>query len=218
MQVLIHAVPRRMWYVEGFLLPELARQGAERVEVWCDTEGRGNLRSCMASFAARTGDGGTWHIQDDVLLSRDFAERCRAHDSGVVYGFCCEQFLDDPQKTGGVPAEDAWHSFQCVRIPDAWARDCAAWLEGAGREQEDHPLWISSGKMDDSVFRAYLLAEHGEETVENLAPCLVEHVDWIVGGSVLHPWRGYLARAYWWEDEERVRDLIKAVKGRVRYE
>ena len=217
MKVLIHAYPKRMWYVEGFLVPELRRQGADSIEIWNDTEGAGNLAACMASFAARTGDGGTWHIQDDVLLCRDFVERCRQHDEGVVYGFCCEQFTDDPLQTGRVSVEDAWHSFQCVRIPDAYARECERWLHGEGREHAQYPLWISSGKMDDSVFRSFLVEKHGRETVENLKPCLVEHVDWIVGGSVLHPWRGYLARAAFWGDEDLVRDLKDAVRGKVVY-
>ena len=30
--------------------PELERQGADEVEVWNDTEGKGNLRSCMEAF------------------------------------------------------------------------------------------------------------------------------------------------------------------------
>lgn len=217
MKVLIHACPKRMWYVEGFLVPELRRQGADGIEVWNDTEGVGNLAACMASFAARSGDGGTWHIQDDVLLCRDFVERCRKHDEGVVYGFCCEAFTDDPLQTGRVSAEDAWHSFQCVRIPDAYARDCADWLHGAGKNHVCYPLWVSSGKMDDSAFRAWLIERHGRETVENIKPCLVEHVDWIVGGSVLHPWRGFLARAAFWEDEDLVRELKDAVRGKVVY-
>ena len=218
MKVLIHAYPKRMWYVEGWLVPELERQGADEIEVWNDTEGKGNLRACMESFAARTGDGGTWHIQDDVLLCRDFVQRCRAHDEGVVYGFCNEQFTDDPLQTGRVSVEDAWHSFQCLRIPDAYARDCAAWLfDGAGRDHEHYPLWISSGKMDDDVFRTWLVETHGRETVENLKPCLVDHVDFILGGSVLHPWRGYIARATFWDDEELVRELKASVKGHVVY-
>ena len=217
MKVLIHACPKRMWYVEGWLVPELRRQGADEVEIWNDTEGAGNLAACMASFRARTGDGGTWHIQDDVLLCRDFVKRCREHDEGVVYGFCCEQFTDDPQQVGRLSVEDAWHSFQCVRIPDAYARECAEWLEGEGRDHEDYPLWIQSGKMDDSVFRNFLINRHGRETVENLKPCLVEHVDWIVGGSVLHPWRGYLARATWFEDDALVRELKASVRGHVQY-
>ena len=135
MKVMIHACPIRMWYVEGFLVPELERQGADEITVWCDTEKQGNLRACMAAFSACTGDGGTWHIQDDVLLCRDFVKRCRAHDEGVVYGFCNETFRDDPQQAGRLSVADAWHSFQCVRIPDSYARDCAAWLDGKGHNQ-----------------------------------------------------------------------------------
>ena len=217
MKVLIHACPRRIWYVAGFLVPELKRQGADGIEIWNDAEGKGNLRSFLDSCAARTGDGGTWHIQDDVLLCRDFVERCRAHDEGVVYGFCNEQFTDDPAQTGTVSVEDAWHSFQCIRIPDAYARECAAWFEGIGRTSGLYPLWIRSGKMDDDMFRTFLIDRHGRETVENLKPNLVEHVDWIVGGSILSPWRGYIARAYWWDDEDLVRELKESVKGHVVY-
>ena len=217
MKVMVHACPKRMWYVEGFLVPELERQGADEIEIFNDTEGLGNLRACMKAFASCAGDGGTWHIQDDVLLCRDFVERCREHDDGVVYGFCNEAFTDDPLQTGRVSVEDAWHSFQCIRIPDAYARECAAWLDGPGKTSGLYPIWIKSGKMDDDVFRTFLIDQHGRETVENLKPNLVEHVDWIVGGSVLHPWRGYIARAYWWDDEDLVKELKEAVKGKVQY-
>lgn len=217
MKVLIHAYPKRMWYVEGWLVPELERQGADEIEIWNDAEGKGNLRACLESFAARTGDGGTWHIQDDVLLCRDFVQRCREHDEGVVYGFCNVQFTDDPAQTGVVSVEDAWHSFQCLRIPDAYARECAAWFEGPGKTSALYPIWIGSGKMDDDVFRTFLLDRHGRETVENLRPNLVEHVDWIIGGSILSPWRGYIARAHFWDDEELVRELKESVRGHVQY-
>lgn len=218
MQILIHACPGRMWYVDGFLAPELRRQGAEQVEIWNDTGKKGNLRACMEAFAARTGSGGTWHLQDDILLCRDFVQRAREHDYGVVYGFCCEAFTDDPAACGEVSAEKAWHSFQCVRIPNDWARGCADWFfEGAARDHPEYPRWVESGNMDDSAFRAYLLSEHRGDIVENLAPNLVEHVDWIIGGSVLHPWRGFLARSAHWEDEALVQELKKAVKGKVQY-
>ncbi len=217
MRVLIHACPKRMWYVEGFLVPELERQGADEIEIFNDTEGLGNLRACMKAFAGRTGEGGTWHIQDDVLLCRDFVQRCRKHDTGVVYGFCNEAFTDDPLQTGRVSVEDAWHSFQCVRIPDAYARECADWLDGPGKTSGMYPIWVQSGKMDDDVFRTFLIDRHGRETVENLKPNLVEHVDWIVGGSILSPWRGFIARAYYWPDEDLVRELKEAVKGKVQY-
>ena len=215
MKILIHACPQRMWYVQEFLAPALQAQGADDIEIWNDSERRGNLASCMASFAARSGDGGTWHIQDDVLPCRDFVQRCRENDEGVAYGFCNEHFTDDPQQTGTVYVEDAWHSFQCVRIPDAYARACASWLEGSGREHEQYPIWIASGKMDDAVFRSWLIAEHSRETVQNLKPNLVEHVDWLVGGSILSEWRGYLTRAYYWDDEDLVQALRRRIRARV---
>ena len=92
-----------------------------------------------------------------------------------------------------------------------------ATFERDGKTHTLYFLWKNSGKMDDSVFRNFLIDRHGRETVENLRPCLVEHVDWIVGGSVLHPWRGHLARATFWDDEQLVRELKEAVRGKVQY-
>ena len=216
MKVLIHACPQRMWYVEEFLVPSLREQGAENIEIWNDTEGRGNLQSCMESFAARPeGDGATWHIQDDVLLCRDFVQRCRALDeAGVVYGFCNEQFQDDPRQRGLVYLPDAWHSFQCVRIPDRYARECAEWFFTDAQHRFIFHEWVKTGKMDDSFFRAYLEDRHPYEMIHNAAPNLVEHVDRLIGGSILSEWRSFWARAHFWEDADLVEDLKTRIKAR----
>ena len=221
-KILIHASPRRLWYVEDFLMPELRRQGAESIDVFVDRVKLGNLDACMQSFRHCEGYGGTWHIQDDVLPCRDFVKRCREYESdGVVYGFCNEQFLDDPEMTGRVRVSDVWHSFQCVRIPDAYARECAEWFYSNGWHKSTLPeLVILRGQHrgDDTFFREFLKLCHGDESFTNAAPNLVEHVDWIIGGSIISPWRGYLARAYYWEDEELVKELKEAVRGKVKYE
>ena len=217
MRVMIHACPERMWYVEEFLVPSLEAQGVEKITVWNDEKRRGNLHACMDAFASLEGDCGTWHIQDDVLIARDFAERCRSQASGVVYGFCCPYFLDDPQQTGRVYMEDAWHSFQCVRIPNAWARECAAWFySGAWRScpEPDLEALFAANKGDDGFFRNYLLENRGWESAVNLRPNLVEHVDILIGGSVLHPWRDYFARAYYWDDADLVKDLRQRLRIR----
>ena len=208
MKVLIHACPRRRWYVERFLYPSLRDQGipAEDISIWCDVLGNGNLISCMESFAARTGDGGTWHLQDDVLICRDFRKRCEAMDEGVVYGFCCERFEDDPGKTGLVPRADGWHSFQCVRIPDVWARECAEWFYTDARHRFIFSTWAASGKCDDMFFRAFIEDRHPDATIMNAAPNLVEHVDWLIGGSVISD-RAYTARSDLWEDDDLLEEL-----------
>lgn len=219
MKILIHAVPERMWYVREYLLPMLQAQGAEQVEIWNDEDHVGNLSACMAAFAACDGDGGTWHLQDDVLPCRDFVRRCRDLDSGLVYGFCCRNFTDRLDAFGTVYAPDAWHSFQCVRIPDAWARECAEWVLGEHWRQTspmpELPILWELNKGDDSFFHEFIQCRHGDTIVENVRPNLVEHVDWLIGGSFLQPWRGYLARAEYWDDEELVNSLHDRLRARV---
>ena len=51
--------------------------------------------------------------------------------------------------------------------------------------------------------------------VENVRPNLVEHVDWLIGGSYLQPWRGYLARAEYWDDEDLIDALHERLRARV---
>ena len=218
MEIVIHACPERMWYVDGFLVPALKAQGAGSIEIWNDEAGLGCLRSCMECFAARKGDGGAWHIQDDVLISSRFVETARANDEGVVWGFCCEYFLDDPDLCGRVYMEDAWHSFQCVRIPHARARECAEWFFSRAWEAEspntELELLEGSDRGDDTFFREFLLCRHGTETVVNLRPNIVEHVDLLLGGSVLHPYRDYRATAHWWDEKNLTAQLRADLKAR----
>lgn len=218
MNIIIHACPERMWYVEEFLLPELRRQEAGAVTVWNDSEGRGNLKACMDAFAACSGDGDTWHLQDDVLPRRDFAERIRALEdfSGVVCGFVDEAAGPDFWKTGCRPMRDMWYSFPCVRIPDAMARGCAEWVRaGADRSCQANVL-IGQNRGDDWFFLQYAAKTHPEGRVMNLAPCLVEHVDRLLGGSMACPDRDRTARAAYWDQPERVRVLEWKIRRRFR--
>ena len=220
MKILIHACPQRMWYVEEFLIPALLDRGADPadMEVWNDTKGKGNLISCMESFAAREGDGGTWHLQDDVLPCRDFVKRCEEYDEGVAFGFACRNFGDRLDAYGSVYVPDAWNSFQCVRIPDPWARECAKWVLSGAWERESQspelPILYRLGKGDDTFFHEFMMSRHGGATAENIRPNLVEHIDWLIGGSSLQVWRDYLARAEYWEAPELVDELRARIKAR----
>ena len=204
MKVMIHAMPKRMWYVNQFLVPSLIAQGITPV-VYCDDAGRGNLCACLDSFSTMRGDG-TWHIQDDVIISKRFAELAEANDTGVCNGFCHVPWEDDPNITGTVYPPDLWHSFQCVRIPDDMARDFAEWVKTG-----DHSSWadiqIRRNQGDDFLFREYFQTFHGRETARNIAPNMVDHIDFIIGGSIINQWRGHPARAELWEDEDLVERL-----------
>ena len=70
MQILIHAVPARMWYVDGFLVPELRRQGAEHIEIWNDTAGKGSYENWCSKAQAAKKDLADGIITLQVCLER----------------------------------------------------------------------------------------------------------------------------------------------------
>ena len=76
------------------------------------------------------------------------------------------------------------------------------------------PILWQVGKGDDTFFHEFLQCCHPTEIVENVKPNLVEHVDWIIGGSTIQ-WRDYLARAEFWDDEELIAALHARIKARV---
>ena len=209
-KIMIHAAPRRMRYVEGYLVPELRRQGAKDVTVWTDWEGKGNLRSCLESFASLRGvPGGTWHLQDDVLPGSDFVQRALAHDSGIVCGFCCRDFNHGRgcERTGFQRAREMWYSFQCIRVPNGTAAAFADWVLSV-REEPIYRDWWATGKRDDAFFRAFVQNRIPGVTVENLAPNLVEHVDFLIGGSLINQGRAIaVLRSSRWEDKGEIAAL-----------
>lgn len=217
MKFLIHSCPKRMWYVEEFLAPSIRAQGGN-VEIFNDAEQLGNLAACMEAFASREGDGGTWHLQDDVLICSDFVARCAEYEEGVAYGFACRNFGDRLDAWGTVYAPDAWNSFQCVRIPDPWARECAEWVRSGAWEFEspsaELPILHKLGKGDDTFFHEFMLCRHADAVAENIRPNLVEHIDWLIGGSAVSHWRDYLARAEFWDEPELVDQLRDRIRAR----
>lgn len=225
MKIMIHACPQRMWYVEEFLLPSMLAQGIRReeIEIRNDSQGRGNLISCMESFrdcgerAGADPESGTWHLQDDVMICRDFAERIRANDSGLVCGFACQNFGPSMQERGLVPAIFMWYSFQCIRIPDSLAGECAEWFFDQAVRRSTYEVKITENRHDDWFFREFLLERHSDGWVMNLTPNLVDHIDYLIGGTVINPLRRILVnRAAFWEDADLTEELERELDARKR--
>lgn len=218
MRYLIHAAPPRMWYVEEFLIPSMLAQGIpeREIEVWNDSEGKGCLLSCMENFRSFKGQhGGTWHLQDDVILSRDFASRTITHDTGIVCGFGCQNFGPSMQERGKQPARFMWWSFQCIRIPNELAAACADWFFDIAANRAQNRTLIAEKKHDDQFWRAFILEQHPELWVENLAPNLVDHVDFLIGGTLVNKARMLkVNRSALWEDEDLVEALAEKLRER----
>lgn len=218
MQYMIHACPERMWYVEEFLIPALTAQGIrdEEITVWIDADKKGNLFSCMDSFLA-CGDheGGTWHMQDDVIACSDFASRTKEHDQGIVCGFGCKNFGPSMQERGIVPAGFLWYSFQCIRIPNEIAKECAEWFYNEARYYPQYKEKVADRKHDDYFFREFILDKWPDIKIENLDPCLVDHIDYLIGGTLINRLRAIkINRAAFWPEEDLVEQLEREIERR----
>lgn len=216
-KTLIHACPARMWYVEEFLIPSLEEQGIENIDLALDDTGKGNLQACLDSFEeCGKHSGDTWHLQDDVLLCHDYAERISEIEEGIVAcGFCHTLFEPfNTPRVGCVPAVFMFNSFPCIRIPNEVAAEFVEWYKTDARYRENYQDWVNSGIHDDGFWHDFYSEQHKDDYVLNVAPALVEHVDWLIGGSIANEWRGYICRASYWDDEYLITELAKKLARR----
>ena len=136
--------------------------------------------------------------------------------AGIVCGHCHDQY--EPHQLhilGRTLPFNMWNStFQCIRIPNDIAAGFVDWFETA-KLQEGLRGLVEENKGDDTLFHHYMLEEHCWEPVVNLAPHLVEHVDWLLGGSVINTWRSYIARAAYFYDDDLVEELAEKLANRI---
>lgn len=216
-QYMIHTMPKRKWYVEQYLIPSMLEQGikSENISVFSDDTNRGNLIACMSAFQSvkTENTNGTWHLQDDVIISHDFKEQTEKYDYGIV---CAFKSLYDPQKdnSGIVNVKDMWFSFPCIRIPNDIAIGCADWVLNQMIGNPIYKSWWEKGVNDDLLFRQYVWQEYKNEKALNLAPNIVEHIDWLIGGTVNSKQRkkNKIVRSKHWEDEYLVTELKEKLK------
>ena len=201
---LIHAYPKRMWYVEQYLIPSMLKQGIVEndIRVYNDINGEGNLVSCLKSFLSCEGEGGTWHLQDDVCICHDFKERTEQYDDGIVCGFCSDMY-DDTNNIGKVHRDKSWFSFPCIRIPNEYARQSAEWVNRYIIGNPAYRLYWQNGVNDDWAFRTWLKEKHRDEEVTNL----VDHIDWLIGGGSGKKRRDKICRAKYFDDVDLVEEL-----------
>lgn len=225
MRIMVHACPKRMWYVEGYLVPKLVEQGIPKksIVVWNDEAGKGNLISCMEAFkwcGEHPVKGGTWHLQDDVIPAVDFVKRAKKIKDGVVCGICPKNMRNARKNRGpevraqggkALPA-DMWWSFPCIRIPDDAAGGCAEWFWKLAVKNEAYKGRIASGMYDDWFFREYLRTQRPADPVTLMVPNLANHIAELLGGSTLTP--GTRWRAASFEDQGEWNEVSEWMKAR----
>ena len=212
---IIHACLDRMWYIDDYLIPSMIDQGIDPsdIKVGCDTKRVGNLQSCMDIFSHITQIGGTWHMQDDVIICRDFKKRTEEismeHSHDVVCGFVIEKD-GNSKHVGYVKPQEMWWSFPCIWIPNNLARECVHWFYDVARYKSIYSWMIPTKKYDDYFFKEFMIVNYPDYKVLNLKPNLVDHIDYLLGGTVINKERkNKNVRAVWFEDLDLVENLEK---------
>lgn len=210
----IHACPARMWYVEDYIIPSMLAQKIKRenILVWNDKENKGCLQSSIDCFEyCGEHDGGCWHLQDDVIIAPDFAKRTKKAKNEIECGFVHYGFEmrngRSVDRVGRVPSQYMWSSFPCIYIPNRIAKGFVDWFYTKAMYMPQYDTFIFEKKYDDNFFRDYVDEYCKEEMVFNHAPSLVDHIDWLIGGSVVNRLRGTNCRSYYWEDDSMIEDL-----------
>lgn len=217
-RVIIHTCENRKWYVDKYLVPSLLEQ-VTQVEVAVDTEHLGNLEHCMKIFSECDNDDMcSWHLQDDVIVCKDFGiitKQYLQQDEGksIICGIATRYDKDRKDVKGITTVKNMWYSFPCIRIPNKVARECADWYY---KYMQNNPVYkhlVKVGKHDDELFRMYLKTKRPDIQVINAVPNLVEHIDWMIGGSTVNAHRDERIQALYFNDDELVKELEVKLNG-----
>lgn len=209
---LIRTYPKRLWYVDEYLIPSMLKQGIRLadISVYNDEKFEGCLRSFInACLTLPDDDEGTWFLQDDVCICKDFKVRTELYDSGYVAGFSSERY-DGVGRVGAVHIQDMWFTFPCLRIPNKVARQCAVWIDKYIIGNVVYKQFWESGRNDDWAFRTFVRQEYPNAVALNIAPNLVDHVDYLLGGGSGGK-RPVEVRAQYWYDHDVVEALEKKI-------
>ena len=219
MKYMIHSCEARLWYVDNYLIPSMLAQGIKEEDIYnyIDTKHEGNLVSwvvsCHKSYEM-WGEQNVWHLQDDVIICRDFKERTEQLESqdGIVCAFTCCYDEANIAPGLGTPKNHMWWSFPCIRIPNKIAKEMAVWADIYVWRDSQFGFWIRRKKGDDLIFKVFVESYYPNEPVLNLAPNLVDHIDYLLGGSTVNKQRTQAnVRSLYFDDTDLVNDLMEDI-------
>ena len=219
---MIHACTNRMHYVEFYLIPSMIEQGIDKSDIilYADS-GDGCLQSHVKSFmqASHLPYNGIWHLQDDVVICKDFKIRTEKLSSDYpICGFASEYDKRKGWKEGNANGLTMWYSFPCIYLPTRIVQKYVEWFNNYVWRDHQYDKWVKENKYDDTIFRIYMENYYPNEYVLNLAPNLVDHIDYLIGGTVVNKQanRKNHIRSLYWEDESIVEDLERRLKNDLR--
>lgn len=212
--IMIHCVPSRFDYVMNYLIPSLEEQRISKITIYNDINMSGNLQACVNSFKSLPDDGYTWHLQDDIVISRSFVDTIKDTKQEIVCGFSSSY---DRYKDGLVTPNEMWFSFPCIKIPNKIAKEFANWIEDDSIEKSPRLAnYIKENKYDDTLFKKFLIQYYPDIEVLNLNPNIVNHIDYLLGGSVATPKRNEYVKkilSRYWSEDDIIKDIEEKLKN-----
>lgn len=217
MKYLIHTIPKRLWYVEEYLIPSMVKQSIMKKDIYIynDENGFGNLFAFLDSLnyviENLSEECGVWHLQDDVIISKNFKNETEAltNTGCVVNGFVNRNYAS-VEKYGLVKVQDYWYSFPCVFIPNKYLEEFINWIEKV-KEHAPYRKRYLKGRYDDYFFYKFLEEEHPTDNMYNRKPNLVDHIDYLLGGTT-GTRKNIPVRAEYFEDLDLVEELERKLK------
>ena len=215
---LIHSCNKRKQYVQDYLIPALQQQEIYPM-VYNDDNDEGNLSSYLKSIDMLPDKGYTWHLQDDVVVKGNWQfnrfTRQTVYPTGIVCGFCNQFDKVDGWKAEGqmkakglVGLDQMWYSFPCIRIPNKLIKEFKEWMVTSALHNPEYRMWVRKNRYDDSFFMVYLQNYHPDIFVYNLKPNLVQHIDYLLGGSIVNTTRPTdQAISIYFEDEGEIEQV-----------
>ena len=214
---MIHSCNERQWYVDRYLVPSMLEQGINKDDIYIyqDKNRDGNLVSwvisCHKAYELWGDNVNVWHLQDDVLLASYFKSKTEeleaTEGNKMICGFTC--YYDDNRKAGyGTVIKDMWFSFPCIRLNTTRTKEFANWCDIYVWRDSQFGFWIRQKKGDDFVFRVFVESYYPNEEILNLNPNIIEHVDFLLGGTIVNKQRKkYDVRSMYWNEEYLVEEL-----------
>ena len=207
MKYIIHACTDRLWYVENYIIPSMTAQGinASDIATVVDEHHLGELEMTMKSFLEQKYDA--WHLQDDILISSKFKKVAESASDTIMCGYCSAYTEGKP--AGLTQVANMWYSFPCIYIPRKYANEVGVWFYNKAYDRPEYQKWIEEKKYSDEFFRTFIKRTYPDIKVNNVSPNIVEHVDWLIGGSIINNEKTELRRAKYWNEPDIVNELTK---------
>lgn len=211
MTFLIHTCPKRIWYVRTFLIPSMLEQGIsdDDILVYNDENRDGQLTSFLKSYDYIK-DEDTWHLQDDIIISKNFRKIAEERTEEIVCGFCNSYSKQQPGRTN---AYNMWYSMPCIRISDRVFSGFYEWMyKQETRKKFRH--YFMENKHDDVFLQFYVRENCPQMVIYNVAPNMVNHIDHLIGGSLINQMRDKSTQeimSSYWEEPELLEELEKNI-------